>query len=73
LVLCSQHKPDREGGSIWIEYRSYTESKATIWGRGQSWKLAVVELADLLSVVDRAEDSARANLSPKAVVEPEWA
>jgi hypothetical protein len=73
LVLCSQHKPDREGGPVWIGYRPYTESKATIWGRSQSWKLAVVELADLPSVVDPAEDLVCANLSPKAAVEPDWA
>lgn len=57
LVLCSQDGPvDMPEGLVWIEYRPYAEPKATIHVRGQRFELDVVDLAGMLSVVDKAED-----------------
>lgn len=60
LVLCSQAGPDRiPEGLAWIEYRPYDHAGVTLRAGGQRFELEVVNLADLLSVVDRAEELVR--------------
>lgn len=68
IVLCSQREPiDVARKLVWIEYRPYTEPKATIRiGGDQHWKQEVSGLAELLSVVDCAESLVQAYLYPEA-------
>jgi hypothetical protein len=57
LVLCDQPVHDGIAERLaWIEYRPYTASRATLHVRDQRFELDVSGLADLLSVVDKAED-----------------
>lgn len=64
LVLSSQRKPAAyDDASAWIEYRPYTESRVTIHIGDHRLKLDAVDLSDLLSIVDRAEDMVRASLA----------
>jgi hypothetical protein len=57
LVLCDRSVPNRGADVLaWIEYRPYDETSARLDVRGQRYEVEVVSLADLLSVIDRAED-----------------
>jgi hypothetical protein len=69
VVLCSQRESTGVASElVWIEHRPYTEPKVTIYMGGvQHWKQDVSGLADLLSVVDRAESLVQAYLCPEAV------
>jgi hypothetical protein len=47
------------GRSAWVEFRPYEEPPARIRLAGRRWELEEVDLDDLLSIVDEAEELAR--------------
>jgi hypothetical protein len=51
---------DRPGGSAggpaWVEFRPYEEPQARVRLDGRTWEVGEVDLPDLLSIVDRAEE-----------------
>jgi hypothetical protein len=47
------------GGPAWVEFRPYEEPPARVWLAGRTWELEEVELSDLLSIVDEAEELSR--------------
>jgi hypothetical protein len=57
LVIADQ--PDTAGGRGWVEFRPYLEPPATIYLGGRRRDLKKVDLPDLLSVVDEAEELGR--------------
>jgi hypothetical protein len=48
------------GRSAWVEFRPYEHPPARVFLGGRTWELEEVELSDLLSVVDEAEEYGRA-------------
>lgn len=57
-----------EGGgrrAAWVEFRPYEEPPARVRLAGRSWEVEDVDLPDLLSIVDRAEEFARAGRDPR--------
>ena len=57
LVLCDRPVDHRvTEGPAWIEYSPYTKLNATLHVRDQRFEFYASGLADLLSVVDRAQD-----------------
>ncbi len=53
------------GRPAWVEFRPYEEPPARVRLAGSSWELEEVDLPDLLSIVDRAEEEfARAGRDP---------
>jgi hypothetical protein len=60
-----------EGGgtpnrAAWVEFRPYEQPPARVRLAGRSWDLEEVDLPDLLSIVDRAEEFARAGRDPRS-------
>ncbi len=47
------------GGPAWVEFRPYEEPPARVRLAGRTWELEAVELSDLLSIVDEAEELSR--------------
>ena len=47
------------GGPAWVEFRPYEEPPARVRLAGRTWELEEVELSDLLSIVDEAEELSR--------------
>jgi len=47
------------GRSAWVEFRPYEHPPAKVCLGGRRWELEEVELSDLLSVVDEAEEYGR--------------
>ena len=45
--------------SAWVEFRPYEEPPARVCLAGRTWELEEVELSDLLSIVDEAEELSR--------------
>lgn len=59
LVICGQpNTASPDARSAWLEYRPYDE-RAELCLDGKRSKLADVQLDDLLSIVDEAEEVAR--------------
>ena len=57
--------PSSPGGpAAWVEFRPYEEPPARVRLAGRRWDLGEVELGDLLSIVDRAEELARTGRDP---------
>jgi hypothetical protein len=52
------------GRAAWVEFRPYEEPPARVRLAGRSWELEEVDLPDLLSIVDRAEEFARSGRDP---------
>jgi hypothetical protein len=48
-----------------VEFRPYEEPPARVRLAGRTWELEEVDLPDLLSIVDRAEELARAARDPR--------
>ena len=60
--LVFANRPDTfapTGRSAWVEFRPYEQPPARICLAGRRWELEAVELDDLLSVVDEAEELSR--------------
>jgi len=53
------------GRAAWVEFRPYEEPPARVRLGGRSWELEEVDLPDLLSLVDQAEEVARAGRDPR--------
>ncbi len=47
------------GRPAWVEFRPYEQPPARVWLAGRTWELEEVELSDLLSIVDEAEEISR--------------
>ena len=47
------------GRPAWVEFRPYEEPPARVRLAGRTWELEEVELSDLLSIVDEAEELSR--------------
>jgi len=54
--------PDKP--AAWVEFHPYDEPPARVRLAGRRWELGEVELEDLLSIVDRAEELARTGRDP---------
>jgi hypothetical protein len=54
------------GRAAWVEFRPYEQPPARVRLAGRSWDLEEVDLPDLLSIVDRAEEFARAGRDPRS-------
>ena len=50
--------------SAWVEFRPYEEPPARVCLAGRTWELEEVELSDLLSIVDEAEELSRTTREP---------
>ena len=60
--LVFANRPDDSaptGSPAWVEFRPYEEPPAKVCLAGRTWELEAVELSDLLSIVDEAEELAR--------------
>ena len=53
------------GRAAWVEFRPYEEPPARVRLAGRTWELEEVDLPDLLSIVDHAEELARAARDPR--------
>jgi hypothetical protein len=65
--LVFANRPEDGGAperAAWVEFRPYEEPPARVRLAGRSWDLGEVDLPDLLSIVDRAEEFARAGRDP---------
>ena len=61
--LVFANRPDTfapNGGPAWVEVLPYEEPPARVCLAGRRWELEAVELEDLLSLVDEAEELSRA-------------
>lgn len=56
--------PAPTGRPAWVEFRPYEEPPARVHLAGRRRELAEVELSDLLSLVDEAEELARTTRDP---------
>ena len=65
LVFADRPASSSSGGPAWVEFRPYEEPPARVRLAGRSWELEEVDLPDLLSIVDRAEELARARRNPR--------
>jgi hypothetical protein len=50
--------------AAWVEFRPYEEPPARVRLAERRWELGEVELEDILSIVDRAEELARSGRDP---------
>ena len=50
--------------AAWVEFRPYEEPPARVRLAGRTWELEEVELSDLLSIVDEAEELSRTTREP---------
>ena len=60
--LVFANSPDTYGPNVrsaWVEFRPYEEPPARVCLGGRRWELEEVELEDLLSIVDEAEELSR--------------
>ena len=60
--LVFANRPDNSaptGRPAWVEFRPYEEPPARVCLAGRTWELEQVELSDLLSIVDEAEEITR--------------
>jgi hypothetical protein len=60
--LVFANRPDTSaptGRPAWVEFRPYEEPPARVCLAGRTWELEEVELSDLLSIVDEAEELSR--------------
>ena len=62
-------RPDEACGpngrpAAWVEFRPYEEPPARVRLAGRTWELEEVELSDLLSIVDEAEELSRTTREP---------
>ncbi len=53
------------GRAAWVEFCPYEEPPARVRLAGRSWELEEVDLPDLLSIVERAEELARTGRDPR--------
>ena len=59
LVFANRPASSSSGGPAWVEFRPYEEPPARVCLVGRRWELSEVELSDLLSIVDEAEELSR--------------
>jgi hypothetical protein len=59
LVFADRPASSSSGGPAWVEFRPYEEPPARVCLAGRTWELEEVELSDLLSIVDEAEELSR--------------
>jgi hypothetical protein len=59
LVFANRPTSSSSGGPAWVEFRPYEEPPARVCLFGRRWELSEVELSDLLSIVDEAEELSR--------------
>ena len=59
LVFANRPASSSSGERAWVEFRPYEEPPARVGLAGRTWELSEVELSDLLSIVDEAEELSR--------------
>jgi hypothetical protein len=64
LVFANRPASSPSGGPAWVEFRPYEEPPARVRMAGRRRELGEVELEDLLSLVDEAEELVRTGRDP---------
>ena len=59
LVFANRPASSPSGGPAWVEFRPYEEPPARVCLAGRTWEIEEVDLSDLLSIVDEAEELSR--------------
>ena len=59
LVFANRPASSSSGGPAWVEFRPYEHPPARVCLAGRTWELSLVELSDLLSIVDEAQEFSR--------------
>jgi hypothetical protein len=59
LVFADRPASSSSGAPAWVEFRPYEQPPARVCLAGRTWELEEVELSDLLSIVDEAEELSR--------------
>ena len=65
--LVFAYRPDAPaptGRPAWVEFHPYEHPAARVCLAGRRWELSLVELPDLLSIVDEAEEISRTAREP---------
>jgi hypothetical protein len=64
LVFANRPASSSSGGPAWVEFRPYEQPPARVCLAGRTWELEEVELSDLLSILDEAEELSRTAREP---------